>query len=133
MTDKVLIRKLHCKTIIGIYPHEKEIQQDLFIDLEMFTDLVKAGTTDDINETVDYEAIKNQIVEYLSANSHGLIETVAEKIAEICLAHPKIRQVKVTVDKPGALSECESVAVEITRKEYSFTYSEADKESLPDQ
>ena len=114
--DKIFIRDLALRCIIGIYPEERVEKQDIVINVEMHCDLRKAGRSDDLNDTVDYKAIKKAILKLVEESGFQLIESLAESIADIALADEKVKQVVVTIDKPGALRFCKSVAVEIERK-----------------
>ena len=114
--DKIFIRELALRCIIGIYPEERREKQDIVINVEMHTDLRKAGRSDDLNDTVDYKAIKKTILKLVEESGFQLIEALAESIADIALADQKVTQVVVSIDKPGALRFAKSSAVEITRK-----------------
>ena len=113
--DKIFIRKLALRCIIGIYPEERREKQDIVINVEMHSDLRKAGRSDDLNDTVDYKAIKKAILKLVETSAFQLIESLAENIADIALANDKVQQVVVSIDKPGALRFAKSSAVEITR------------------
>lgn len=113
--DKIFIRDLSLRCIIGIYPEERSDKQDVVINVEMHCDLRQAGRSDDLNDTVDYKAIKKAILQLVEGSSFKLIEALAENIAVIALNNQKVQQVVVTIDKPGALRFAKSSAVEITR------------------
>ncbi len=113
--DKVHIRDLTLRVIVGIYPEEKREKQDITINISMDANLAKASASDDIADTVDYKAIKKKIISKLETTSFNLIERVAECVAEICLADSMVERVVVTVDKPGALRFARSAAVTIER------------------
>ena len=113
--DRIFIRKLALRCIIGIYPEERREKQDIVINLAMHCDLHKAGRSDDLNDTVDYKAIKKAILKLVENSAFQLLEALAENIADIALANDKVQQVVVRIDKPGALRFAKSSAVEITR------------------
>ncbi len=113
--DKIHIRDLALRCIIGLYPEERTNKQDVIINVTMETDLRAAGKSDDLNDTVDYKAIKLNILEFVENSSFQLIESLAEGISKICLEADGVQSVAVTIDKPGALRFCKSVAVEIIR------------------
>jgi dihydroneopterin aldolase/D-erythro-7,8-dihydroneopterin triphosphate epimerase len=113
--DKIFIRDLALRCIIGIFPEERREKQDIVINIEMHADLRKAGRSDDLNDTVDYKAIKKAILKLVENSGFQLIESLAESIADIALANAKVQQVVVTIDKPGALRFAKASAVEITR------------------
>ena len=113
--DKIFIRELALRCIIGIFPEERREKQDIVINIELQCDLRKAGGPDDLNDTVDYKAIKKAILELVENSRFKLIEALAENIAKLALADEKVKQVVVTIDKPGALRFAKSSAVEISR------------------
>lgn len=113
--DKILIRNLKVETIIGTFKKERKEKQTLILNLELRCELRKAGLSDKLEDTVDYKAVENQIKSFVEESKFKLIESVAEKTAELCLKNPGVHSVKVTVDKLGALRFAESVAVEIER------------------
>ncbi len=113
--DKIFIRELALRCIIGIYPEERSEKQDIVINLEMQCDLRKAGRSDDLHDTIDYKSIKKSILVLVETSRYFLIEALAENIADIVLKNKKVQQVTVMIDKPGALRFAKSSAVEITR------------------
>ena len=114
--DKIYIRDLALRCIIGLYPEERKNKQDVIINIVLETDLRAAGKSDNLNDTVDYKAIKLAILDFVENSSFQLIESLAEGIAAICLKDRRVQSATVTIDKPGALRFCRSVAVEVTRK-----------------
>jgi len=113
--DKIYIRDLALRCIIGLYPEERINKQDVIINITMETDLRKAGQSDDLNDTVDYKSVKLAVLDLVEKSEFSLIESLADRIAEICLNADGVERATVTIDKPGALRFCKSVAVEITR------------------
>jgi len=114
--DKILIKGLRVRCIIGINEFERREKQDVIINLAIWADLAEAAEADDIAKTVDYKEINKGIMKLVENSQFFLVETLAEKIAQFCLKHERIRKVKVTVEKPGALRFTRSVGVEIIRK-----------------
>lgn len=113
--DQIHIRDLRLRCIIGVYETERTERQDIVINLTLAGDFSAAGRSDDIADAVDYKVLKTQVIKLVESSEFRLIETLAERVAEICLSHPKVRRVTVSVDKPGALRFARSVAFEITR------------------
>lgn len=113
--DKIIIRDLTLRCIIGIYPEERVEKQDICINLTIHADLRKACRSDDFQDTLDYKSLKKKILQRVEGSQFFLIETLAQTVADICLEHPLAQSVDVQVDKPGALRFARSVAVEITR------------------
>jgi FolB domain-containing protein len=115
--DKIHIRDLQIRCIIGINEEERLKKQDVLINITLYADLSKAGKTDSIEDTVDYKSIKNQVIDMVEKSSCLLLEHLAERIAQICLDDKRIKRTVITVDKPGALRFARSVAVEIIREQ----------------
>lgn len=113
--DKIIIRDLSIRTLIGTKPHERRARQDVLLNIELRRDLRAAGRSDALTDTVDYETLKREIIELVEAAECFLIEALAEKVATVCLAAPGVESVRVTLDKPGALRFARSVAVDIER------------------
>ncbi len=113
--DRIHIRDLAVRCIVGIYPEERTTRQDVLINITLAVDLAKAGESDRIEDTVNYKKIKKDVLTLAEGSSFFLVEKLAAEVAAICLAAPRVAEVTVTVDKPGALRFARSVAVEITR------------------
>lgn len=113
--DRIHIRDLQARCIVGIYPEERENLQEVVLNVTMHADLSAAGTSDRIEDTVDYKGIKKRLLSMVESSSFFLIERMAEEAARICLEDARVQRVDVTVDKPGALRFARSVAVQITR------------------
>ncbi len=114
--DRIIIRDLKVRCIIGINDEERREKQDVIINISMDADLSKAGRSDKAEDTVDYRAVKKTIVNMVESSHYFLIEALAQAIADICLQNQAVNEVTVSVDKPNALRFAQSVAVEITRK-----------------
>ncbi|GAA5216940.1 dihydroneopterin aldolase [Corallincola platygyrae] len=117
MTDLVLIQGLRIDTVIGVYGWEKEIWQTLVLDLDLACDIRPSAESDDISKAVDYAAISERLTETIGEMRVDLIETVAERSAQLLLKEFPIKGVKLTVSKPGAVPQAESVGVRIVRGE----------------
>ena len=115
MNTTIYIRDLSLRCVIGIFPEERDKLQDVLINIELECSIPNASQTDSIKDTVNYKDLNKAIIELVEGSDYMLIETMAEKVADICLSEDKVVKAKVCVDKPGALRFARSVAVEITR------------------
>jgi len=115
MSDMIRVRDIQLSCIIGINPWERQNKQPVILNLAMACDLSKAGRSDRIEDTLDYRKLNDRIIREIETSEYSLIERLAEHVADICLENPIVREVSVTVDKPGALTGARSVAVEISR------------------
>ena len=119
--DKIHIRDLQVRCVVGIYPEERTAKQDVIINVTLHADYRAACLSDRIEDTVDYKQVKKRIVEMAEASDFFLVERLAESIASLCLDDPRVSRADVTVDKPGALRFARSVAVEISRTRPGLT------------
>jgi FolB domain-containing protein len=113
--DRVLIRDLLVRCVIGVRDEERRDRQDVIINVTMHADLHTAGRTDRVEDTVDYSAVKKRIVAAVESSRFFLVEALAERIADICLEAGGVEEVQVRVEKPGAARFARSVGVEIAR------------------
>jgi D-erythro-7,8-dihydroneopterin triphosphate epimerase len=114
--DRIRIRDLSTRCILGINSWEREKMQDIILSITLHADLSAAGRSDNLEDSVDYKALKNRILEMVEPSRFYLIEGLAEAIADLCLENPRVKEVEVVVDKPGALRFARSVGVEINRR-----------------
>lgn len=115
LNDKIIIRDLRVNCIIGTNPDERVNRQNILLNLVIETDLSAAGASDKLDDALDYFVLKNKVVEHIENSQYFLIEKLAEKVAEICLSDSMVNAVEVTIDKPDAMDETRSVAVNIRR------------------
>lgn len=113
--DKIFIKDLLLRCVIGINEFERRGKQDVVINVEIWSDLTSASKTDNIKEAVDYKEINKNIIKLVENSQFFLVEALAENVAQVCLQNRKVRKVRVTVEKPGALRFARSVGVEIVR------------------
>lgn len=115
--DKIIIKCLKLKSIIGTLPEERQTKQEIELNIELDCDLCAAGSSDNLNDTVDYQAVENDLVVMVENSSFLLLERLAEEAANVCLKYALVKRVRITIDKPGALKHARSVAVCIERKQ----------------
>ena len=113
--DKIHVRDLLLRTIVGINPDERVKKQDVLINITLHTDHTAAGASDDIDDTVNYKTITKQIIAMVEESQFFLVEKLAAEISEICLQDVRVTRAVVTVDKPGALRFARSVGVTVDR------------------
>jgi dihydroneopterin aldolase len=110
---RVFISDLVVRGIIGVNAWERERPQDFVINLDISTDLARAGETDDIADCLDYQEIAEKVTAHASSIQRFTVEALAADVARIVLANPAAERVRVRVEKPGAVASCRSVGVEI--------------------
>ena len=113
--DTIYLHGLKIETVIGIFDWERNIKQTVIFDLDMAGDVRKAAQSDAIEDTLDYKAVSKRLIDFVSNSEFQLVETLAEKVAEIILTEFGIRWVKLRVNKAGAVRYVGDVGVIIER------------------
>lgn len=113
--DKVFIEGLEIEALIGIYDWERRIRQPLLFDLEMDFDNRVPAASDAIADTLDYKAVSKRLVEFVSQSDFGLVETLAERCAELVLREFDVARVRLKLGKTGAVRGARTVGVVIER------------------
>jgi FolB domain-containing protein len=113
--DKIILKNIHARGIIGIHDWEREKPQDMIINIELFTANRNPTTPDDINECVDYSEVAKKVLVHAEKVKRFTVEALAEDIAQICLEDQRVLKTTVRVEKPGAVRFTQSVGVEIER------------------
>lgn len=113
--DIVFISDLDIDTVIGIYDWEREIRQTVRLNLEMNADVKRAAASDKIEDTLDYKTVAKRLIGFVQASEFGLIETLAERCAEIVLDEFPVQWLRLKLDKPGAVRGSRSVGILIER------------------
>ena len=113
--DRIDISELLIRGIVGIKKEERIKKQDIIINVSIHADLKKACLSDQIDDTIDYKTVKNEIIKLVESSNYFLVERLAEKIAETCLRHKQVEKVKINVQKPGALRFAKTVGFTICR------------------
>ncbi|GIG58721.1 dihydroneopterin aldolase [Longispora fulva] len=116
--DSIELRGLRARGYHGVYDFERAAGQDFVVDVTLDLDLGKAASTDDVSDTVHYGELAGQLVAVIAGEPVNLIETLAERLAEVCLGDPRVASCVVTVHKPQAPipHEFADVAVTVRRK-----------------
>jgi FolB domain-containing protein len=113
--DKVIIRDLVARGIIGINDWERQQPQDILINIVLFADQEKAGESDDIADCVNYRTVSKKVLAHAESVKRLTVEALAADLARLCLEEPGVQKVHVRVEKPGAVRFARSVGVEIER------------------
>jgi D-erythro-7,8-dihydroneopterin triphosphate epimerase len=108
---RIHIKNLRLRTIVGVDAPERERPQDVIVNVTMDFDGSKAAISDDIGDTVDYEAAKRRIAAEVESADFHLLERLAHRILEVVMEDPRVRRATVEVDKPHALRFTDSVSV----------------------
>lgn len=115
MADQIQIKDLLLRTIIGINEEERRNRQDVLINIVLHADTRAAGSSDDIEDAVNYRTITKRVIAMVENSQFYLVEKLAAEIAAICLEDSRVARAAIRVEKPGALRFARSVGVEIER------------------
>ncbi|MEO0442784.1 MAG: dihydroneopterin aldolase [Pseudomonadota bacterium] len=113
--DKIIIKKLKLETIIGLFPWERAVRQNLLVDLEMAVDISQAAASDDFHYVVNYAEVCERVAALADDGQFKLLETFVERIAAMILGDFAVSWVRVYVRKTDAVTEASTVGVEIER------------------
>lgn len=113
--DTIFLYELQVETTIGIWDWERKIRQLVSIDLEMGADIKRAAEKDSVESTLNYKAVAKRVQQFVLESEFRLVETLAEKIAELVLQEFAVPWIQVRVSKPRAISGARDVGVLIYR------------------
>lgn len=117
MSDRIAIRGIRAVGFHGVYDEERASGQPFVVDVVLHLDLAPAAASDDVTDTVHYGELARRVVAVLTGDPVNLVETLAQRVADVALEHALVQRVEVTVHKPEAPVgvPVEDVAVRIVR------------------
>lgn len=118
--DKIIIRDLLLRGIIGINPDERVKQQDILINMVIWADIRQAAASDAIEDAVDYKSITKRVIQHVEESSDFLVEKLVTDLARLVIMEFGVDRVMVRVEKPTALRFAASVGIEIERTRADF-------------
>ena len=113
--DTVFLHGLKVDCVIGIWDWERQFRQTLEIDVDLGTDISKAGKSDSIDDTIDYKAVTKRIMKLAETGGFLLVEALAEAIAHAVLTEFDVRWTRVRINKKSAVRQVREVGVLIER------------------
>ena len=113
--DTIFLRNLQIETVIGIFDWERKTKQAVFFDIEMATDVKKAAASDHIDDALDYKSISKSIIAFVKKSEFQLIETLAEKVADLIMTDFDVPWLRLSLNKKGAIRQADDVGVTIER------------------
>jgi FolB domain-containing protein len=114
--DKIFIKGLIARGIIGINDWERENPQEILINITLYTNISAAGKSDNIQDSVNYKTVAKKAIQHAESSHRLTVEALASDLADLCLQDPKVQKVCVSVEKPRAVRFSASVGVEIERE-----------------
>ena len=115
MMDRVIIRDLVVGAKLGIYTHERHGTQPVRFNIELEVTPHHAPLQDVIGQVVNYDTVVRRVQAIVAAGHINLVETLAERVAAMCLEDQRVVTARVRVEKLAAIPEAASVGVEILR------------------
>ena len=112
--DELSVSGIECFAHHGVFEHEKRDGQVFVIDLVLGIDTRSAAASDDLHDTVDYGSLVAHVKAAVESDPVDLIETVAQRISDVCLLDDRVEWARVTVHKPGAPIEATFADVTLT-------------------
>ncbi|MFO7250248.1 MAG: dihydroneopterin aldolase [Actinomycetes bacterium] len=100
--DAISVRGIRARGRHGVLPAEQELGQEFTVDVTLYLDTAQAAATDDLSLTVDYGELATRLAAVVSGEPVKLIETLAERLAQVCLSYARVEEVEVSVHKPAA-------------------------------
>jgi len=113
--DIIFIKGLKVDTVIGIYDWEREIRQEVSLDIEMSAEISNAANADDIKQTLNYKDVCHRLSDFVKQSEFLLVESLAEEICQIIINEFNVNWVKLKLDKGEAITGADGVGVIIER------------------
>jgi len=114
VTDRITLTGLRVRGFHGVFDFERRDGQDFVVDVQLELDLGPAAASDDVADTVHYGELADALAKVIAGEPVNLIETLADRLATVCLADPRVSAATVTVHKPGAPIPLEFADVAVT-------------------
>ncbi len=116
MADRITLTGLKVRGFHGVYEHERRDGQDFVVDATLWLDSRPAAASDDLADTVDYGGLANRLATLIEGEPVNLIETLAARLCELCMADERVIAAEVTVHKPHAPIAREFADVAVTAR-----------------
>jgi dihydroneopterin aldolase len=113
--DIIYLHDLRIDTVIGVFDWERRVRQTVILDLEMAADIRRAAASDDLADTLNYKAVAKRLIEFVGHSEFQLVETLAERVAELIVAEFSVPWLRLRVNKQGAVRGARDVGVIIER------------------
>ncbi len=111
---RVFLRNFEVMSHIGVHDFEKRGEQRVLFNVDLYVPLADSTPRhDQLDEVLDYDFIRDTIVQRIAQGHTHLQETLCDDIARTLLAHPKVRAVQVSTQKPDVYPDCDAVGVEV--------------------
>ena len=113
--DIIYIHDLHIDTVIGVFDWERRVRQTVILDLDIAADIRSAAASDELADTLNYKALAKRLIDFVEHSEFNLVETLAERVAEVVLKEFSVPWLRLRVNKQGAVRGARDVGVIIER------------------
>lgn len=113
--DIIYLHNLQIETVVGIFEWERRVKQTVSFDLDMAADVRQAAARDNIRDTLDYKKVAKRVIEFVGHSEFHLVETLAERVAELVIKEFNVRWLRLRLNKQGAIRGARDVGVIIER------------------
>lgn len=118
--DTIYIRGVEVQTVVGVWEWEQKQSRPLVLDLELGLDLRRAAASDQLRDTVSYQAVTDHLIEWCATQRNQLLETLAERLARRLFDEYPIQSLRLTMSKPGAVAAAKDVGIVIERRREDY-------------
>lgn len=125
--DIIFLTGLTTDCIIGIWDWERRVKQKVVVDLEMSADIRRAAASDAIEDTLDYKKVAKRLLAFVGDSQFQLVETLAERIAQVVVTEFDVAWVRVRLNKQGAIRGSRDVGILIERRREDYLTSKSRK------
>jgi dihydroneopterin aldolase len=123
--DTIFLSGLTTECIIGIWDWERRVRQKVVVDVEMGADIRRAARSDRIEDTLDYKRVAKRLLQFIGDSEFQLVETLAERIAELVITEFAVPWVRVRLNKQGAIRGSRDVGILIERRAEDYAERDA--------
>lgn len=113
--DIIYLHDLRIDTVIGVFDWERRVRQTVILDLELAADIRRAAASDDLADTLNYKALAKRLIDFVGRSEFQLVETLAERVAELVMEDFAVPWLRLRVNKQGAVRGARDVGVIIER------------------
>lgn len=125
--DIIFLTGLTTDCIIGIWDWERRVKQKVVVDLEMSADIRRAAASDAIEDTLDYKKVAKRLLAFVGDSQFQLVETLAERIAQMVVTEFDVAWVRVRLNKQGAIRGSRDVGILIERRREDYLTAKSRK------
>jgi dihydroneopterin aldolase len=119
-TDVIFLAGLTVDCIVGIWDWERRVKQKVVLDLEMAADVRRAAASDSIDDTLDYKRVAKRLLAFVGESQYQLVETLADRVAELVITEFDVPWVRVRLNKQGAIRGARDVGILIERRREDY-------------